>query len=431
MKLWTKDISLDTLVERFTVGEDRLFDMQLARHDLRGSLAHGEMLYDQGLLSAEEWHDVREGLQQIAGEIEKGSFLIEKEYEDVHSKVEALLTERIGEAGKKIHTARSRNDQVLVDMHLWSREEIEEVRTLLRRLFERLLQRAEEHRDDPMPGYTHQQIAMPSSFGLWFGAYAESLIDDLTMLNAAARIADQNPLGSAAGYGSSFPIDRQKTTDLLHFRRLRINAVSAGMSRGRLEWTVASALASLAMTLSRLAGDIVLYSGGNFGFFTLPDAYTTGSSIMPHKKNPDIFELIRAHCNLVVSTPQTVAGLISNLPVGYHRDYQLLKEILFPAVRRILDSLTLAERGIAELSVETTWKEDDRYLYLSTVERVNMLVTEGIPFRDAYMSVAEEVRSGEYREREGAEYTHVGSLGNPGFDQIRAKFEEEYTRAAD
>lgn len=429
MKLWTKEISLDALVERFTVGDDRLFDMRLAHHDVRGSLAHGEMLRDQGLLNHEEWRLLREGLEQIADEIEEGSFLIEDEYEDVHSKIEALLTERVGEAGKKIHTARSRNDQVLVDMHLWAKEEIEGVRALVRTLFERLIQRAEEHMDDPMPGYTHQQIAMPSSFGLWFGAYAETLVDDLVMLNAAVRISDQNPLGSAAGYGSSFAIDRQKTTDLLGFRTLRYNAVGAGMSRGRLEWTMASALASLALTLSRLAGDIVLYSGGNFGFFKLPEAFTTGSSIMPHKKNPDIFELVRAHCNLVVSTPQTIVGLISNLPVGYHRDYQLLKEILFPAVRRINDSLLLTERGVDELAISTAWQEDERYLYLSTVERVNALVSGGLPFRDAYMRVAEEVESREYRAVDRPDYTHLGSIGMPAFDEIRRKFDVEYDRS--
>ena len=428
MKLWSHAPSLDSLVERFTVGNDRHFDMGLARFDVVGSLAHGEMLRDQGLLSDEEWGLLQGALRQIGEEIEAGTFQIEEEYEDVHSKIEAELIERVGEAGKKIHTARSRNDQVLLAMHLWAGETIEEILGLISSLFDRLLERADEHRDDLMPGYTHMQIAMPSSFGLWFGAYAEALIDDVTMLKAAQRIADQNPLGSAAGYGSSFPIDRKKTTDLLGMRTLRYNAVGAGLSRGKLEWSVASALASVATTLSRLAGDVVLYSGGNFGFFSLPETFVTGSSIMPHKKNPDVFELIRAHCNLVRSAPEAIATLTTNLAGGYHRDYQLLKELLFPAVTRLSDSLLLAERALDGITVHTDWQKEERYLYLTTVEEVNRRVEEGVPFRDAYMAVTASIKDGSFVPTDQIDHTHVGSIGNPAIEEIREKFERERSR---
>ena len=428
MKLWSNTPSLDALVERFTVGNDRHFDMLLARYDVIGSLAHGEMLRDQELLAEDEWSALRDALHQIGMEIDAGTFEIDDSFEDVHSKIEAELIERVGEAGKKIHTARSRNDQVLLALHLWAGETIEELLGLISSFFDRLLERAEQHRDDLMPGYTHMQIAMPSSFGLWFGAYAEGLVDDVTILKAAQRIADQNPLGSAAGYGSSFPIDRQKTTDLLGMRTLRYNAVGAGLSRGKLEWSVATGLASVAGTLSRLAGDVVLYSGGNFGFFSLPDTFVTGSSIMPHKKNPDLFELVRAHCNLVRSTPEAIATLTTNLAGGYHRDYQLLKELLFPAVTRLTDALILAERAIEGITVHTDWQSEDRYLYLTTVEEVNRLVEEGMPFRDAYMAVAASIQEGTFRPAEQVEHTHIGSIGNLAIEEIRKKFERERSR---
>ena len=428
MKLWSESPSLDALVERFTVGDDRALDLRLARFDVIGSLAHGRMLHEQGMMSREEWEDVRRGLEEILSEIERNAFVIDDAFEDIHSKVEAELIARVGEAGKKIHTARSRNDQVLLDMHLWAREEITEIRTLVQLLFDRLMLLAERHQEDRMPGYTHMQIAMPSSFGLWFSAWGESLIDDLTLLNGAWRVADQNPLGSAAGYGSSFPIDRARTTGLLGFGRLRINSVSAGLSRGRLEWMVAAAFASVATTVARMAGDIVLYSGGNYGFFSLPEAFVTGSSIMPHKKNPDVFELIRAHCNFVRSTPETIAMLTANLPSGYHRDYQLLKELLFPAATRLRDSLVLAERGLSEIRVHTAWEEDERYAHLYTVEEVNRLVREGMPFRDAYMRVAASIREGTYHPPGTLDHTHIGSTGNPGIDAIREKMEEEKGR---
>jgi argininosuccinate lyase len=425
MKLWSESPSLDRLVERFTVGHDRELDLRLARFDVIGSLAHGQMLNEQGILSEGEWGDVKQGLEELLSEIERGDFVIDDRFEDVHSKIEAELIKRVGEGGKKIHTARSRNDQVLLDMHLWAKEELSVISELLQLLFDRLLLLAERHQEDPMPGYTHMQVAMPSSFGLWFGAHAEALIDDVTLLKGAARIADQNPLGSAAGFGSSFPIDRERTTELLGFGRLRINAVSAGLSRGKLEWLVAIAFASIAATVARMAGDIVLYSGGNFGFFSLPEGFVTGSSIMPHKKNPDVFELIRAHCNLVRSAPEAIATLTTNLPTGYHRDYQLLKELLFPAATRLRDSLVLAERGLSEIQVQTDWQEDDRYAHLYTVEEVNRLVREGVPFRDAYMQVAESIREGTYQPSTTLEHTHVGSVGNPAFEAIRDKMKAE------
>ena len=425
MKLWSESPSLDELVERFTVGNDRELDLRLARFDVIGSLAHGRMLHEQGMMSEGEWRGVKRGLDDLLEEIERGDFVIDDRFEDVHSKVEAELIDRVGEGGKKIHTARSRNDQVLLDIHLWAREELRGVTELLGLLFDRLLLLAERHQEDLMPGYTHMQVAMPSSFGLWFGAYAEALIDDVSFLKAAARVADQNPLGSAAGFGSSFPIDRERTTELLGFGRLRINAVSAGLSRGKLEWMIAVAFASIASTVARMAGDIVLYSGGNFGFFSLPQAFVTGSSIMPHKKNPDVFELIRAHCNLVRSTPEAIATLTTNLPTGYHRDYQLLKELLFPAATRLRDSLILAERGLSEIQVHTDWQEDERYAHLYTVEEVNRLVREGLPFRDAYMQVAESIREGTYRPSTALDHTHLGSIGNPAIEAIREKMTGE------
>ncbi|MGE3801588.1 MAG: argininosuccinate lyase [Candidatus Kapaibacterium sp.] len=428
MKLWEKGEPIDSLVERFTVGNDRELDMRLARYDLLGSLAHAKMLGQVAILDGEEFQKVESGLNQLLEEVERGDFTIEDEYEDVHSKVEAELTKRIGEAGKRIHTARSRNDQVLLDLHLWGRDEVEEIRSLLRDLFERLIGLSEAHADDPMPGYTHMQIAMPSSFGLWFGAYAELLIDDLTMLNAAKAIADQNPLGSAAGYGSSFPIDREITTDELSFSTLRINAMGAGLSRGKLEWTIATAAASVAMTLGRLAMDVVLYTGGNFDLVRFPASLTTGSSIMPHKKNPDVFELIRAHCNTLRGLPNQIALLTTNLPGGYHRDYQLLKEILFPGVDHLKTCLRLADYMLQHIEVNRDWINDQRYHYLYTVEEVSRLVADGTPFRDAYKIVGEAITEGTYQPKPGKPHTHQGSTGNLCNAEIREKFEKVYGR---
>ncbi|MCB0711088.1 MAG: argininosuccinate lyase [Ignavibacteriae bacterium] len=427
MKLWEKGEPIDSVVERFTVGNDRELDMRLARYDLLGSLAHAKMLHHVGLLESEEFQKVESGLNQLLEEVERGEFTIEDEYEDVHSKVEAELTKRIGEAGKRIHTARSRNDQVLLDLHLWGRDEVEEIRHLLRDLFERLIGLSDAHANNPMPGYTHMQIAMPSSFGLWFGAYAELLIDDLTMLNAAKAIADQNPLGSAAGYGSSFPIDREMTTDELGFSTLRINAMGAGLSRGKLEWTIATAVASVAMTLGRLAMDIVLYTGGNFDLVRFPASLTTGSSIMPHKKNPDVFELIRAHCNTLRGLPNQIALLTTNLPGGYHRDYQLLKEILFPGVDQLKTCLQLADYMLQQVEVNREWVNDERYHYLYTVEEVSRLVADGMPFRDAYRIVGDAIANGTYQPKPGEPHTHQGSTGNLCNAEIRAKFEKVYS----
>lgn len=426
MKLWDKGEPVDALVERFTVGEDRSLDLQLARYDALGSLAHAEMLASVGLLTGDDIERLREGLGEILEKIEQGEFVIGEEFEDVHSKIEHELTQRAGEAGKKIHTARSRNDQVLLDLHLYARQEAGRLRELLRRLFNRLMELSDRHAADPMPGYTHMQIAMPSSFGLWFAAYAESLIDDLVLLNAARRIADQNPLGSAAGYGSSFGINRTATMEFLGFRALRYNAMSGALSRGKLEWTLATAAASIAATVGRLAMDIVLYAGGNFGFVRLPDAFTTGSSIMPHKKNPDVFELIRARCNAVRSLPNEIALITGNLPGGYHRDYQILKEILFPGIESLKDCLRLAEHGLKHIEVVTDWQNDERYAHLYTVEEVNRLVAEGTPFRDAYRIVGEAVRDGSYRPSRELHHTHEGSVGNLCNPEIREKFTAEY-----
>ena len=428
MKLWDKGEPIDALVERFTVGDDRSLDLKLARYDVLGSLAHAGMLASAGLLSHDELDSLREALGDILEEIESGTFEIGDEFEDVHSKIEFELTERVGEAGKKIHTARSRNDQVLLDLHLYARQEIGRIKELVRLLFHRLMELSDRHAADPMPGYTHMQIAMPSSFGLWFAAYAEALIDDLVLLNAARRIADQNPLGSAAGYGSSFPIDRNVTTEFLGFRTLRFNAMGAALSRGKLEWTLSTAAASVATTLGRLAMDVVLYAGGNFGFVRLPDAFTTGSSIMPHKKNPDVFELIRARCNALRSLPNEIALVTANLPGGYHRDYQIVKELLFPAIENLKDCLRLAERGLSGIEVVTDWQEDERYAHLYTVEEVNRLVAEGMPFRDAYRAVGESLRGGDYTPNRELHHTHEGSIGNLCNGEIREKFAGEWVR---
>ena len=419
MKLWDKGESIDELVERFTVGNDRTLDMRLARYDVLGSLAHAEMLREVGLIEREDFERLEEALHLLLEEIENGEFVIEEDFEDVHSKIEEALTRRIGEAGKRIHTARSRNDQILLDLHLWGKDEVDEIRRLVRNLFEVLIGLSEEHRDDPMPGYTHMQIAMPSSFGLWFGAYAELLIDDMILLNAAREITDQNPLGSAAGYGSPFPVDREMTTRELGFSRLRINAMGAGLSRGKLEWTLATAIASTAMTLGRFAMDVVLYSGGNFDLVGFPTSLTTGSSIMPHKKNPDVFELIRAHCNTLRGLPNQIALLTTNLPGGYHRDYQLLKELLFPGADHLKECLKLAAYMLEHIEVRTDWMREERYRYLYTVEDVGRLVAEGTPFRDAYRIVGKAVAEGTYEPTPGAPHTHQGSIGNLCNEAIR------------
>ena len=413
----------DSLIEDYTVGNDRELDMLLARYDVEGSLAHIAMLEKIGLLTADELESLTAGLHRIAAEIEAGEFAIEPQTEDIHSQVELLLTRRLGDAGKKIHSGRSRNDQVLVDIKLFLRDRMRALATDVRRLFDRLQELSERYRDVLMPGYTHLQIAMPSSFGLWFGAYAETLVDDMRLVVAAWHIANQNPLGSAAGYGSSFPLDRTMTTRLLGFEDLHYNAVAAQMSRGKSERAAAVAIAAVAATVGRMAMDACLFMSGNFGFISLPDELTTGSSIMPHKKNPDVFEMIRGRCNRLQSLPNEIALLLTNLPAGYHRDMQLLKDILFPAIGEISRTLQMMEFMLAHVKVNERILEDSLYDYLFTVEDVNRLVLSGVPFREAYRRVGMSVQSGDYRPTRELCHTHEGSIGNLCTAQIRRKME--------
>lgn len=423
MKIWDKGYSIEEKITRFTVGDDLAYDQQLARYDVLGSLAHMHMLRDTGLLGAEDAVLLENGLQQILEEIVSGKFTIEDDFEDVHSKIEFLLIERIGEAGKKIHTARSRNDQVLVDLHLFIRDQLHEIKELTMTLFEQLLELSEKYQKVLLPGYTHFQIAMPSSFGLWFGAYAEALIDDMEMVLAALRISDQNPLGSAAGYGSSFPINRTQTTRELNFSTMKYNVVAAQMSRGKLEKVTSYAMASLAGTLGKLAMDVCLYNSQNFGFVNFPDALTTGSSIMPHKKNPDVFELVRGRCNLIQSLPNEITLLTNNLPSGYHRDFQLLKEPLFPALQSLRDCLEITEYMLKHIQINPDILDDPKYDYLYTVENVNKEVMNGLSFREAYKKVGEEVRNGTYSPIKDLTHTHEGSIGNLCLTEIKAKME--------
>ncbi len=422
-KLWDKGFEPDRMIEEYTVGNDRELDMRLARYDVQGSLAHIAMLERIGLLTADELRTLSAGLHEIEAEIEAGRFEIEPDTEDIHSQVELLLTRRIGEASKKIHAGRSRNDQVLVDLKLFLRDELRAIARAVRTLFDRLLAQSERYREVLMPGYTHLQVAMPSSFGLWFGAYAETLIDDMRLVAAAWHIADQNPLGSAAGYGSSFPLDREMTTRLLGFAEMHFNVVAAQMSRGKSERAAANAIAAVAATVGRLAMDCCLMMSQNFGFISLPDELTTGSSIMPHKKNPDVFEMIRGRCNRLQSVPNEIALLTANLPVGYHRDMQLLKDILFPAAAEIRRTLAMCTFMVEHLRVNDRILDDPRYDYLFTVEEVNRLVLQGVPFREAYRRVGRAVLAGEYRPVRKVHHTHAGSIGNLCTDRIREKMD--------
>ena len=422
-KLWDKGFDTNALVETYTVGNDQELDMRLARYDVEGSMAHIRMLESIGLLTAEELKILLAGLEQIAGEIERGEFCIEPESEDIHSQVELLLTRRLGDVGKKIHSGRSRNDQVLVDLKLFLREELKSIAGEVFTLFERLQSLSEQHKDVLMPGYTHLQIAMPSSFGLWFGAYAETLIDDMRLLVAAYDIANQNPLGSAAGYGSSFPLDRTMTTRLMGFQTLHYNVVAAQMSRGKSERAAANAIAAIAATVGRMAMDLCLFMSQNFGFVKLPDTLTTGSSIMPQKKNPDVFELMRGRCNRLQALPNEMALLMTNLPVGYHREMQLLKDILFPATTELVRTLQMADFMLANLLVNDQILEDAKYDYLFTVEDVNRLALQGVPFREAYREVGMQVQRGEYRPTRSVNHTHEGSIGNLCTAEIRQKME--------
>lgn len=415
MKLWQKETTaLSQLTENFTVGRDREFDLLLARHDVHGSIAHVTMLSECGLMTKEEATSAISGLLEIAAEIEAGRFVIEDGVEDVHSQVEFLLTQKIGDAGKKIHSGRSRNDQIAVDIKLYLRAAISDIKNEVAALFTLLQQQSETYKNVLLPGYTHLQIAMPSSFGLWLGSYAESLVDDMEMLAAAYAVANKNPLGSGAGYGSSFPLNRQRTTELLGFRTLNWNAIYAQTSRGKTEKLLAMAISSIAATLNKLSMDGCLYLSQNFNFISFPEHLTTGSSIMPHKKNPDIFELIRGKSNRLQSLPNELTLLTSNLPSGYHREMQLTKEILFPAIEELKACLQLMQVMIRELKVKEHILDDPKYTYLFSVEAVNELVNKGVPFREAYKEVGNQIEKGEFKfdHTKGLHHTHEGSIGN-------------------
>ena len=423
MKLWDKGQSTDKKIEAFTVGQDRELDLNLAYYDVRASIAHAQMLAKVGLVTEEEGRALVLALEEIEKSIVSGTFTIEAEFEDMHSKIEHLLTEKLGDTGKKIHTARSRNDQVLVAMQLYLKNELSDIENGVAGLFDLLLDLANQYRSVLLPGYTHLQIAMPSSFGLWFSAYAESLIDDIYLLKAAYKICDQNPLGSAAGYGSSFEIDRSYTTDLLEFDTMKFNVVAAQMGRGKVEKSVAFAIASLAGTISKLAMDCCLYTSQNFGFISFPDQLTTGSSIMPHKKNPDVFELVRARCNSLQSLPNELILMTNNLPSGYHRDFQLLKEKMIPAITAIKDCLEITSFSLAQIQVNKDILSDPKYDYLFSVENLNQLVQEGMPFRDAYKQLGEEIAAGKYQPKKTVSHTHEGSIGNLCLEEIRQKMD--------
>ena len=422
--LWSKGTQATDLVEDFTVGNDRILDMRLARYDVIGSKAHIKMLESIGLLTADELAILTEGLDGILDEIEAGDFRLEDDVEDIHSQVELLLTRRLGDIGKKIHSGRSRNDQVLVDVKLFLKDEVLKLREEVLTLFETLQKLSEKHKDILLPGYTHGQVAMPSSFGLWFGAYAETLADDMYMLRGAYGVTDQNPLGSAAGYGSSFPLDRQMTTDLLGFGSLDYNVVAAQLSRGKTERAVASAMGAIALTLNKFAADCCMYMSPNYGFIKFPDELTTGSSIMPHKKNPDVWEIMRGNCNRIMACENEISMLCSNMPHGYHREFQLLKDILFPAIELMHKCLMMADYMLQHIEVKSRILDAPIYDYLFTVEEVNRRTLEGMPFRDAYKSVGIEVNEGRFRYMgaqdksngeltpEDLRHTSLGSLGN-------------------
>lgn len=413
MKLWQKENNTTTeWIEKFTVGKDNELDIVLAEFDVLGSLAHTEMLESIGLLTKEELTLIQAELKKILAEIKQGNFKIEDGVEDIHSQIELLLTQRIGEAGKKIHSGRSRNDQVLVDIKLYLRYEINEIAGKVYALFNQLIKLSETHKNKLLPGYTHLQIAMPSSFGLWFGAYAESLVDDMELLIAAYNVANKNPLGSGAGYGSSFPLNRTMTTELLNFKTLNHNVVYAQMTRGKTEKTVAVAMASVSATLSKLAYDVCLYMNQNFNFITFPDNLTTGSSIMPHKKNPDVFELIRAKCNKLQALPNELTLLINNLPSGYHRDMQLTKESLFPAIAELKNCIEATELMLQHIQIKNDILSDEKYKYLFSVEVVNEEVLSGVPFREAYKKVGKSIEDDLFKTSAKVNHTHEGSIGN-------------------
>lgn len=424
MKLWDKGFSTDKKIDHFTVGNDRELDLVLAKYDVIASKAHAQMLGKVGLITQDEADDLVKELDNIAKDIEKGKFTIEDSFEDMHSKIEFLLTKKLGDTGKKIHTARSRNDQVLVAMQLYLKNELTEIKNGVKTLFDLLLDLAEKHQSVLLPGYTHLQIAMPSSFGLWFSAYAESLVDDLYFIQAAYKIADQNPLGSAAGYGSSFPIDRSFTTKEMDFESLKYNVVAAQMGRGKVEKATAFGISSIAATLSKLAMDICLYMSQNFDFIAFPNELTTGSSIMPHKKNPDVFELIRAKCNKIQAVPNQLTLITNNLPSGYHRDLQLVKEVIVPAIQDMKACLELMTFSLKEIQVNTNILDDPKYDYLFSVDTLNELVKNGLPFRDAYKTMGTAIENGNFQPKKDIEHTHEGSLGNLCLGEIKGKMEQ-------
>lgn len=424
MKLWQKDKAALAAVEQFTVGRDREMDAYLAPFDVQGSLAHITMLESIGLLTKEELNVLRKELKNIYSEIAAGNFVLEEGVEDIHSQVELLLTRRLGESGKKIHSGRSRNDQVLVDLKLFLRSELESIVSETKTLFDLLQSQSEAYKNHLLPGYTHLQIAMPSSFGLWFGAYAESLVDDLIMLQGAYKVVNKNPLGSAAGYGSSFPLNRTMTTELLGFETLNYNVVYAQMGRGKTEKLVAFALAGIAATLSKMAMDACLFMNQNFGFITFPDELTTGSSIMPHKKNPDVWELIRSHTNKLQALPNEITMMTVNLPSGYHRDLQLLKENLFPAFTTLRNCLQMSRLMLENIRIKEDILKDDKYQYLFSVEVVNRLVLEGTPFREAYKQVGLDIEKGNFKPDTNLQHTHEGSIGNLGNEAVKAQMEQ-------
>jgi argininosuccinate lyase len=421
MKLWQKDTSTNEKIDHFTVGNDRTYDLALAPYDCIASKAHAKMLGEIGMLTSKEVKDLTNALDDILKSTQKGDFVIEKEFEDMHSKIEFLLTQKLGDLGKKIHTARSRNDQVLVALQLYIKEELSQIKKEVVKLFDLLLKLAETHQKDLLPGYTHMQVAMPSSFGLWFSAYAESLVDDVAFLNTAFRLADQNPLGSAAGFGSSFPIDRELTSKELGFKTLKYNVVAAQMGRGKVEKASATAIGMLGGTLAKLAMDICMYMGQDFDFIHFPEELTTGSSIMPHKKNPDVFELIRGKCNLLQGLPQQLALLTSNLPSGYHREMQLAKAPLVEAFQEIKACLEMMHFSLSKIEVRKNITDDSKYDYLFSVDTLNEWVKQGIPFREAYQKMGKEIASGNYTPKRDLSHSHLGSIGNLQLDAIRDK----------
>ena len=426
MKLWDKGYTANNLVDKFTVGKDRELDLKLAKYDVLGNIAHAKMLHKIAVFSDKEIEDVLTALNEIKEEVASGNFTIEEQFEDVHSKIEFELVQKIGETGKKIHTARSRNDQVLVDLHLYAKDEINEIKGLVKNLFHTLIQLSDKYKEVIIPGYTHLQVAMPSSFGLWFGAYAETLIDDVAFLNSAYQIVDQNPLGSAAGYGTSFNIDRDLTTELLGFKIMKFNVVAAQMSRGKLEKSTALALSSVAGTLSKMASDICLYMCQNFNFLGFPKELTTGSSIMPHKQNPDVFELVRAKANKIQSLVTELIMLTNNLTSGYHRDFQLLKESFMNAIDETKNILEVSNFMMQHIEIIPDIIEDKMYDYMYSVENLNHLVNNGATFREAYQIMGKEILEGKFEPFKEVNHIHKGSIGNLCLDEIVGKFEETY-----